>query len=82
MGAVRNGARTFLNLSKKICDLSHLPGFRPGMANILGPSVADDILVPFEGFCSAVETAIALDNHFNKVDTAPETTGDEDLTIE
>lgn len=68
MGQIRNGARTFLELTAKICKLSRLPGFRVGMRQILGAETADPILAAFDPFCALVDAAIATDNYFNQVD--------------
>lgn len=80
MGTRRNGARTFLNLGQQMCQLSHLPGFRPGLARILGEAGAGDLLPVWDAFCAALELIIAADDHFNKVDaTAPSEEGGEDV---
>lgn len=68
MGQLRNGARTFLDMTAKICKLSRTPGFRTGMNSILGVEVAEPLLAAFEPFCALVDAAIATDNYFNQVD--------------
>jgi hypothetical protein len=80
MGDIRNGSRTALDLMAKVCKLSRLPGFRAGMATILGEEWTA-FQVPFDALCLAVDALIAADNFYNKIDFVPETTGSEDLGI-
>lgn len=68
MGAKRNGARSFLDLLAKVCKLSHLPGFRIGLANILGASEATSLFALWDPLCAAVDILVASDNWFNKLD--------------
>lgn len=69
MGDIRNGARTFLNLLAKACKLSKLPGFRKGMATILGDDVAASFFDLWDPTCSFVDALIGLDNWYNQRDT-------------
>lgn len=68
MGALRNGARTFLNVIAKACQLSRIPGFKVGLNKILGTSQADALMAVWEPLCALVDTLIAADNYFNQVD--------------
>jgi len=81
MGEIRNGARTFLNLMKTACRLSHLPGFQTGLERILGASRADDVLQIWNPLCIVIEGLVATDNFYNKIDTVAEAEGDEDVTL-
>lgn len=77
MGLQRNGARTFLNLLAKCCRLSHLPGFRTAVFEIVGPG-ASAFFTLWDPTCAAVETLIASDNWFNQIDYHVDTAGNED----
>lgn len=79
MGSIRNGARSFLNILHKACQLSHLPGFRSGLTAILGSTDADAIYILWTPLCQVVEGLVAADNFFNQIDYQPDHTGDEDL---
>jgi hypothetical protein len=82
MGASRNGARTYLTVIAKACKLSHLPGFRSGLTNILGSSEAVPILSAWDAFCALVELTISTDDWFNKKDaTSPSPAGGEDVIL-
>lgn len=72
MGSQRNGARTMLEIIAKACKLSRLPGFRAGVAQILGNDVATTFLEFWDPLCLYVDSLIALDNYFNKKDAADE----------
>lgn len=72
MGLQRNGARTMLNFIAKACQLSRIPGFRTGVANILGGEVATTFLEFWDPLCQYVDSLIALDNYFNKKDANDE----------
>lgn len=80
MGQERNGSRTFLNLLRDACKMSHLPGFRAGLTKILGPDDAATVYALWTPLCGAVEAIISLDDHFNQIDYRAEQEGDEDLT--
>lgn len=80
MGEHRNGARTFLNLLRKACKMSHMDGFQGGLNTILGPGLASDIYSFWTPLCSAVEAIAALDNFFNQKDTADDDSAGEDTT--
>lgn len=79
MGRTVNGARSFLDIIAKACRLSHTPGFVTGLRTILGTEDADTLYALWSPFCSLVETLIAADNYYNKVDYQEETTGSEDI---
>lgn len=72
MGAQRNGARLTLELIAKCCKLSRLPGFRGGIAQILGSDVATTFFSFWDPLCLYVDSLIALDNYFNKKDASDE----------
>lgn len=79
MGIQRNGARTLLDLMKKACELSRLPGFRSGIVQILGSTDGNGFLSLWDPMCVFVDFLIAADNTFNRVDaTAPSESGGED----
>lgn len=79
MGTQRNGARTFLDVVAKACKLSHLPGFRTGVSNILGAESAEGLFVVFDPFCAYVDLLLSADDWFNKRDaTLPDADGSED----
>ncbi len=79
MGTTRNGARTFLTLMQKACHLSHLTGFRSGLARILGADASASFLALWDPVCALVDILIASDDWFNKVDaTFPDLLGGED----
>lgn len=73
MAGSRSGARTFLDVAKKACQLSHIPGFRAGLNRILGPTAGTELWGFWEPFCQYVESLIALDDYFNKRDATPGT---------
>lgn len=73
MAGSRSGARTFLDVVKKACQLSHIPGFRAGLRRILGVAPADELFGFWEPFCQYVESLIALDDFFNRRDATPGT---------
>ena len=72
MGVKRNGARSFLDLSAKICKLSRMPGFNTGLDNILGSDTAGDLRDAFAIFCTAIDFLVATDNWFNQIDFVDE----------
>lgn len=80
MGALRNGARTYLNVIAKACQLSRLPGFRTGLNQILGATTAGDLMALWEPFCALVDTLIAADNYYNQVDRQNDDGAGEDVT--
>lgn len=80
MGTRRNGARTHLDLAKRVCELSRLPGFRAGIIEILGDG-STAYLSAFDIFCVAVDALIAADNFYNRIDTAEEVANSEDITF-
>jgi hypothetical protein len=82
MGVQRTGARTVLKLLKKACELSVTPGFRTGIANIVGPTQATAFFGYWDPFCSFIGLLVSGDNFFNQIDTVPEETGDEDIAVE
>lgn len=82
MGVSRNGARTFLEVMKKACQLSHLPGFRSGMNNILGADAGSAFFAVWEPLCAFVDILISTDDWYNKKDnTVPNEVGGEDTAI-
>jgi hypothetical protein len=72
MGFNRNGARTFLDVIAKACQLSRLPGFQGGVRRILGNSEAETLFAVWEPFCAVVDILIATDNWYNKRDHSDE----------
>jgi hypothetical protein len=80
MGVIRNGARSYLNLAKKICTLSRLPGFSAGMVAIVGVDDAQAIAVAFEPWCAVIDILISADNYYNQIDTVNDDGGGEDST--
>lgn len=75
----RTGARSFLNLLKKVCKLFRHPGFTLGLTAILGPVKADDLISSFLPVCTFIENQMSLDPGFNAIDVIPEFAGDEDI---
>lgn len=80
MGAIRNGARTFLNVIAKACQLSRIPGFHTGLNQILGATQAANLIAVWEPLCALVDTLIASDNYFNQVDRQDDDGTGEDQT--
>jgi len=78
MGTIRNGARTFLNLLAKACKMSHLPGFRSGVATILDSEQATVVFGLWDPLCLYVEGLIAADNWYNQKDFLEDDFGGED----
>ena len=79
MGTNRNGARTFLTIIAKCCQLSHMPGFRTGVDRILGEDSSADLIAVWTPLCTLVETLIAGDDYWNKRDASlPDLVGSED----
>lgn len=81
MGAIRNGARSFLNILAKACKLSHLPGFRPGLSRILGNDNAETLFGLWDPLCTFVEGLIGIDNWFNQIDYLDEVIDSEDRGV-
>jgi selenocysteine lyase/cysteine desulfurase len=79
MGTTRNGARSFLNLIAKACKMSRLPGFRSGLAVILGPDEYSSLVSVWEPFCAVVDILIATDNWYNQIDYTVDVVGGEDI---
>lgn len=72
MGAVRNGARSFLNALRAACRFSRMPGFQLGMIAILGDTTQlSNLLSAWEQVCVIVDNLIALDNFYNQIDATP-----------
>ena len=69
MGAIRNGARSFLDGAREVCKFSRMNGFRSGLVGIVGAEEASTLLTAFEPFCQLVDLLIATDNFFNQIDT-------------
>lgn len=80
MGSIRTGARTFLNLLAKCCRLSRIPGFRLGVQNILGLDNAGSLFAVWDPLCSTVDLLVGVDDWFNQIDYAEETSGSEDVS--
>lgn len=80
MGKDRNGARTFLELMRKACKMSHMAGFQTGLNTILGPGPASDLMSYWTPLCAFIEAILALDNYFNQRDTADDDSAGEDTT--
>ena len=81
MAKQRTGARTWSFLILKACRLSHNPGFRPALEEILGEIGVSDIWEAWTQFCILFEVLVSLDDHFNRKDaTTPSPTGGEDET--
>lgn len=76
----RTGARSFLNVLKKACDYSHIPGFRLGLNTILGASTTDDLYVVWTPLCNFVDGLIGLDNWYNKKDQTNDDGDGEDVS--
>jgi hypothetical protein len=68
MGVLRNGARSFLTVMSKACQLTRIPGFNVGLANILGETKATQVLALWLPLCDLVDSIRAADNYFNQVD--------------
>ena len=81
MGSIRNGARTFLNLMGKACQLSKLPGFRGGVRKILGDENATAFFALWDPTCSFIDGLIGLDNWYNQIDATSELPDTEDVTL-
>jgi len=79
MGDTRNGARSALNLIAKACRLSRMPGFRVGIAGILGTANAAEFFAVWDPFCAVVDLLIGADNFFNQIDYTREVVGSEDI---
>ena len=82
MGRIRNGARSFLNAMATACKLSKIPGFRGGVATILGPEQATAFFLLWDPVCSFVDVAIGADNWFNQIDTVNDDGSGEDFDPE
>lgn len=82
MGKIRTGARMFLNLLAKCCKLSHTPGFRVGINTILGEARAAEFMLLWDPCCALVDSFVAADNWFNKLDHADDDGTGEDVTPE
>lgn len=81
MGRIRNGARSALKLLADCCKLSRLPGFRGGVAQILGTSTANDFFALWDPLCSFIDVLIGADNWFNQIDSVDDDSTGEDGTV-
>lgn len=81
MGVNRNGARTSLDLLKKVCQLSHLPGFVQGVRAIIGEPETTELLAAWATVCTIVEALIAADNFYNRIDFVQEQEDTEDISL-
>lgn len=81
MARTRTGARSYLELLRKVCKLFRHPGFTTGLINILGEAEGNGLIEAFLPVCAIVEVLLATDNYYNRVDTVAEFSGDEDITI-
>jgi hypothetical protein len=82
MGAIRNGARTFLRIMAKACQLSKLPGFRSGVAGILGASNSTSFFTLWDPLCAFIDILVGADNWFNQIDYTNDDLGGEDRVPE
>lgn len=80
MGFLRNGARMYLDIINKACKLSHLPGFRLGLINIMGTETATSLLALWDPFCALVDVLVASDNYYNQKDYQNDDGTGEDTT--
>lgn len=81
MAKTRTGARTWLDVTRRICKLSHTAGFIIGLTNILGETDGEAIYATFQPFCVAFEALVSKDDQFNRKDaTGPSVLGSEDIT--
>lgn len=78
LGLLRNGARTFLTVMAKACQLSRIPGFNGGLNQILGPTQAANVIALWEPLCALIDSIRAADNYFNQVDRQEEVATSED----
>lgn len=79
---IRTGARTFLNVIARACKLSHIPGFRGGLNQILSVEVTDRFYMVWTPFCAFVDTLVEADNWYNKKDHTDDDAGGEDVEPE
>ena len=78
----RTGARSALNLLAKLCKLSHTPGFTVGLDTILGEARAAEVMALWTPLCALVDSFVAADNWFNKMDHADDDGTGEDVAPE
>lgn len=79
MGLLRNGARTFLTVMAKACQLSRIPGFNVGLRQILGTEQGNAVIALWEPLCALIDTIRAADNYFNQIDRQDDDgTGEDD----
>ena len=81
MGTIRNGARQAMGLLAKVCKLSKLPGFRGGIANILGTTNATSFFALWDPLCAFIDVLIGADNWFNQIDANDDDGTGEDGTV-
>lgn len=81
MGRIRNGARSALKLLADCCRLSRIPGFRGGVAQILGSANATTFFGLWDPLCAFIDTLIGLDNWFNQIDAVDDDSTGEDGTV-
>lgn len=65
---IRTGARTFLFILAKSCKLSHTPGFRIGLNQILGVEVVTNFYTVWSPLCEFVDLLVEGDNWYNQRD--------------
>lgn len=74
----RTGARTFLDIMRRACKLSHMPGFVTGLNLIIGETNGSALYNLWTPLCTLIESLIALDDVFNQVDASSQGDGGED----
>jgi hypothetical protein len=80
MAKTRTGARKALDILRVACRLSHIPGFRNGVNEILGANRAADFFSVWDPFCSTLDLIMSEDDFFNRMDaTGPSVIGGEDI---
>jgi hypothetical protein len=61
--------------------LSNMRGFVTGVTGILGPDKAEEYLAGWDNFKGTAGPLVEQDNYWNRIDTVPEGTGDEDIDV-
>jgi hypothetical protein len=76
----RTGARSALDLVRKLNHLCNIVGFANGVRQILGADDGAVILGVLDTLCSTFRSISGSDDNWNRLDaTAPSDTGGEDI---
>ena len=68
MGQKRNGSSSWVKLILIACRMSHMPGFKAGLNQMVGVTAADNFYSLWTPLCEAIEVYQATDDWAFKKD--------------